>query len=148
MAAVMRNDASTDMWPEIIAIIEKLLRVRPPTRASVDEALEVMLAPLQRSTSFDVYAAAIAEGPFGAVEFRKSHDGARAKMHLTPRAGVAVVEDAEGMRFFGERSQLDIVESGREGAVVQEFEFRGARVSLAFGKRSRVLEGVTIDWLT
>jgi hypothetical protein len=134
------------MWPEIVEIVEKLLRVRPPTRESVGEALDVTMAAALRSASFDLFSSAIADGPFGAVEFRRSHDGARAKLHLTPRAGVKVVEDAAAMELFGPRSQLDIVESGREGIVVQEFAFRGARVSLAFSKKSRVLEGVTINW--
>lgn len=142
----MSNHA-TNMWTEIAALIETLLRSRSPDVEHVSSVLDAELQLERRGTTYDFYRGAVNAGPFREADFRLRRDGRAALLNLAADLQVRVPEDTDALALFGPRSDLQIIpEVSPEGIVIQTFDFRGARVSLAFTTKSHILHGVTLAW--
>lgn len=142
----MSNHA-TKMWTEIAALIERLLRSRSPDIEHVSSVLGAGLQLERRGSTYDFYKGALNVGPFREADFRRRHDGQAALLNLAADLEARVPEDAGALVFFGPRGSLHVLpEVPPEGIVIQTFDFRGARVSVAFTARSHILHGVTLAW--
>lgn len=143
----MSNHTRIDMWTEIIELIEKLVRARTPSVKHVSEALGVELEPARRGPSYSFYVGQLQVGPFREADFRLREDGAAALLNLTADLSAGIPEDREVLGLFGPQRTVDVVpEVPPEGIFIETFQFRGARVSLAFTTKTRRLHGVSIRW--
>ncbi len=143
----MSNHVTTDMWTEIVELIEKLLRPRSPAVEHVSDVLGAELELQRHGTTYDFYKGAASVAPFRQADFRLRRDGQAALLNLAVEPGARVPEDREALALFGPPCDLQVVpEVPPEGVAIQTFDFRGARVSLAFTTKSHLLHGVTLAW--
>jgi hypothetical protein len=132
---------------DVNTLVAQLLKLSPPTVASLEAALGTTLKPAGQNNHWTIHEFELAGGPFAGGELRLSRDGSRALLSLKPRDDAPPLEDALDLKPYGPPANIvsnpDIPPQGTDSYI---FRPSGVRVAFQFLHQSRRLRTLVLEW--
>jgi hypothetical protein len=132
---------------EVNPLVDALVHGGTPSNARLEEILDTTLAPSQDNPKWQMYSFKLKNGAFQGGEFRRSKEGDRALLVLSPRDEPTLTQHDLDLKPWGSVRNIDInPRIPPEGTDAYVYDVDGARLSFQFTHNSRKLRNVAMEW--